>query len=96
MIWLLSSLFAPAYADNASDVERYIAADGTDLTAVAQCLPKQLSQGSLARALRESQNDFLEKVFDVKDNYSDYKLDDSEVEYLTCLESKGFVSQVNR
>lgn len=59
-------------------------------------LPKQLSQGNLDRVLRESQNDFLEKVFDVKDNYSDYKLDDSEVEYLACLESKGFVSQVNR
>ncbi|NMF86022.1 hypothetical protein [Nodosilinea sp. P-1105] len=96
MIWLLSSLYAPAYAENSPDVERYIAADGTDLTAVAQCLPKQLSQGNLARVLRESQNDFLEKVFDVKDNYSDYKLDDSEVEYLACLESKGFVSQVNR
>ena len=96
VIWLLTSLFAPAYADNSPDAKRYIAADGTDLTAVAQCLPKQLSQGNLARALQESQNDFLEKVFDVKDNYSDYKLGDSEAEYLACLDSKGFVSQVNR
>lgn len=96
MLWLTASLFAPAYAANAPDAEQYIAADGTDLTAVAQCLPQELSQGSLARALEESKNDFLQKVFDVKDNYSDYKLSESETQYLACLESKGFTSQVKR
>ncbi|PSR12662.1 hypothetical protein C8255_26305 [filamentous cyanobacterium CCP3] len=93
---LTSTLCAPAYASESADTKRYIAADGTDLTAVAQCLPRELSQGNLARALEESKNDFLQKVFDVKDNYSDYKLGASETKYLACLESKGFVSQVKR
>ncbi|MGB3199427.1 MAG: hypothetical protein WBA99_00905 [Nodosilinea sp.] len=96
MLWLTASLFAPAYAANLPEAGQYIAADGTDLTAVAQCLPKELSQGNLARALEESKNDFLQKVFDVKDNYSDYRLGQSETEYLACLKSKGFTSQVNR
>lgn len=94
LLWLSSSLFAPAYAADAP--KRYIAADGTDLTAMAQCLPKELSQGNFARALREAQNDFLEKVFDVKDNYNDYKLDDTEIAYLACVESKGVTPQVKR
>jgi hypothetical protein len=89
-------LAQPAYADASQASKQYIAADGTDLTAVALCLPKELSQPSLQRALRESGNDFLQKVFSVKDDYSDYKLDQAEAEYLDCLESKGFVSQVER
>ncbi|NJL44637.1 MAG: hypothetical protein HC922_00545 [Leptolyngbyaceae cyanobacterium SM2_3_12] len=105
---LVASLFAlsfslgqPAYAGIVQDAasgmaDRYIAADGSDLTAVAQCLPKQLSQASLARVLRESGNDFIEKVFDVKDNYSDYKIDDAEAEYLNCMNQKGVTPQVER
>jgi hypothetical protein len=96
MLWLLSSLVTPAYADNSAGARRFIAADGTDLTAMAQCLPRQLSQGNLSRALSESKNDFLEKVFDMKENYSDYKLGDSEIEYLACVESKGVIPQVKR
>ncbi|TVQ07057.1 MAG: hypothetical protein EA368_15430 [Leptolyngbya sp. DLM2.Bin27] len=97
LLWLGSSLFAaPAYAADAPDSKRYIAADGTDLTAMAQCLPKELSKGNLSRALQESKNDFLEKVFDVKDNYDDYKLDETEIAYLACVESKGVIPQVKR
>jgi len=97
LLWLSSSLFAaPAYAAESSAAKRYIAADGTDLTAMVQCLPKELSQGKIDRALKESQNDFLEKVFDVKDNYDDYKLDEIEVAYLACVESKGVTPQVKR
>lgn len=108
VLGLLVSLFGlalsfsqPAYAGTLSDsasyvADRYIAADGQDLTAMAQCLPKQLSQASLARALRESGNDFIEKVFDVKDNYSDYKLDDAEAQYLACMNQKGVTPQVER
>lgn len=86
----------PAHADNSIGSMQYIAADGQDLTAIAQCLPKELSQPSLERALRESGNDFLQKVFSTKDDYQDYKVDDAEAEYLDCLKSKGFVSQVER
>lgn len=96
LIWLLPQLMAPAYAADAPATQRYIAADGTDLTAMVQCLPKELSQGSFSRALREAQNDFLEKVFDVKDDYSSYKLDSAEVEYLACVERQGSKSQVQR
>jgi hypothetical protein len=97
LLWLSSSLVAaPAYAADLPNAKRYISADGTDLTAMAQCLPKELSQGNLARALQESKNDFLEKVFDVKDNYDDYKLDETEIAYLACVESKGVTPQVKR
>jgi len=96
VLWLTSSLFSPAYAAESTDAKRYITADGMDLTAVVQCVPKELSQSNLARALSESQNDFIEKVFDVKDNYDDYKLDATEIAYLSCLESKGVTPQVKR
>jgi hypothetical protein len=89
-------LATPANAADSPSVERYIAADGTDLTAMVQCLPAELSEGSFARALEQSKNDFLEKVFDVKDDYTSYKLDDTEVEYLSCMESKGVTPQVLR
>ena len=94
--WLMFSLFAPAYAAEGEGTQRYVAPDGSDLTAVAECLPKSLSQGSLARAIAESGNDFLEKVFDIKANYRDYELDETEVAYLDCLESKGVTPQVER
>jgi len=90
------SIPEPAYADTSRDVTKYISAEGRDLTAVAECLPKQLSQPNLARALRESGNDFIEKVFGLKENYDDYKLDETEVEYLNCLEDKGVTPQVKR
>lgn len=100
LMWLSSGLpVSPAYAATSPTSpasKRYIAADGTDLTAMAQCLPKQLSQGDVARALSESQNDFLEKVFGMKENYDDYKLDETEIAYLACMESKGVTPQVKR
>ncbi len=97
LLWISSSLFTdPAYAAESSAAKRYIAADGSDLTAMVQCLPKELSRGNIARVLQESKNDFLEKVFDVKDNYDDYKLDKAEVAYLACVESKGVTPQVKR
>ncbi|ASC71459.1 hypothetical protein XM38_024110 [Halomicronema hongdechloris C2206] len=96
MVGLMIGVNNPAYADTAEESVEYIAADGSDLTAVAQCLPQELSQPSLARALSESGNDFLEKVFDVKDDYGDYELDSTEVEYLNCLKQTGVTPQVER
>jgi hypothetical protein len=86
----------PALADSLADAPKYMSADGRDLTAMAECLPKKLSQSNLDRALQESKNDFLEKVFDTKLNYNDYKLDETELEYLACMESKGVVPQIKR
>ena len=93
---LAFGLTQPAYADSSQMDMSYIAADGTDLTAVAQCLPKELSQPSLARALKESGDDFLQKVFDTKADYDNYKIEDEEAQYLSCLEAKGFTPTVKR
>jgi len=89
-------LTQPAYADNSQINKSYIAADGTDLTAIAQCLPKELSQPSVTRVLKESGNDFLQKVFNTKADYGDYKIEAAEAQYLNCLEAKGFTSVVKR
>ncbi|MBE9103023.1 hypothetical protein [Vacuolonema iberomarrocanum] len=93
---LAFGLTQPAYADNAQIDTSYIAADGTDLTAIAQCLPKELSQPNLARALRESGNDFLQKVFSTKADYDNYKIEAEEAQYLNCLKAKGFTPAVKR
>lgn len=96
LVGLIVTTANPASADTLIAPSQYIGADGRDLTAMAECLPKKLSQPSLARALQESKNDFLEKVFDIKPDYDDYKLDTTEVEYLSCMESKGVMPQVKR
>ena len=96
MLGCVFGMTSPATADMLSDSPQYIAADGQNLTAIAECLPKKLSEPNLARALAESKNDFLEKVFDLKDNYDDYKLDATEVEYLASLEGKDVTPQVKQ
>ena len=98
VVMLCFGLAQPASADSAdsSVAPRYIAADGSDLTAFAQCLPKELSQPSLKRALQESGNDFIEKVFNIKGDYREYKLDEAEVAHLNCMEQKGVTPQVER
>lgn len=96
LIGLMVGMTSPAAADNLADAPRYVTADGRDLTAMAECLPEKLSEPNLARALQESKNDFLEKVFDVKSDYDDYKLDETEVQYLACMESKGVTPQIKQ
>jgi hypothetical protein len=91
---LVSSVFV-GHAD-AAESNEFIAADGSDLTEVAQCLPSELSDGDLGRALRESGNDYLEKVFNLKGQYEDYQLDATEVEFLNCLERKGITPEVEK
>lgn len=96
LVGLIVATAHPASADPLITPAQYIGADGRDLTAMAECLPKKLSEPNLARALQESKNDFLEKVFDIKPDYDDYKLDATEAEYLSCMESKGVMPQVKR
>lgn len=94
---LFSVLFmGSAHAAEAIASDSYTAPDGTDLTAVAKCIPTQLSKGNLGRAWRESRNDFLEKVFDLKQDYDEYKLDETEVEFLDCLQRNGVTPQVKQ
>jgi hypothetical protein len=89
-------LSMPAMANGLGNSSQYITADGRDLTATVECLPKELSEPNLDRALQESKNDFLEKVFDVKADYDDYKLDETEMAYLTCMEAQGVTPQVKQ
>ena len=93
---LVFGFMQPAYAGNTQTESQYISADGTDLTAVAQCLPKKLSQPNLDLALKESGDDFLQKVFNTKDSYDDYKVEPVESEFLNCLQSKGVTPVVLR
>lgn len=96
LLFFSSVFVGHANALGISDANAYIAADGTDLTAVAQCLPSELSKGNLGRAVRESFNDYLEKAFGLKQNYNDYKLDETEANFLMCLERKGVTPQVKQ
>ncbi len=90
MVAAVSCLVQPAYADDAPASKRFVAADGTDLTAMAACLPKQLSESNFSRALKESGNDFLERVLlNFKGTYSDRKLSEAEIAYRECLQQKG-------
>jgi hypothetical protein len=94
-ISLFTGSVQPANAEPAV-VSQYIAADGTDLTAFAECLPKELSQPSLKRAIAQSGDDFLQKVFDVKDDYRANKLDEVEIQHLDCMRQKGVTPQIER
>jgi|GEM_PF-4493112 hypothetical protein len=76
----------PAYS---ADLDRYITPDGEDITAMVNCLPEQLKEGNLKRAIAESGKDYLERAFDVKDNGSEYELTEAEKEYRACLARKG-------
>ncbi len=66
------------------------------IQAIASCLPAKLTiqeqdAGSrIANALSEMKNDQLERILDITDNP---KLSDSEIEFKTCLQQKGFTPQ---
>jgi hypothetical protein len=62
-------------------------AQGDRMSALIDCLPKQLSQPSLKRAWSEMGNDQLERAFQLKANP---KLSQAETELASCLNRKGF------
>lgn len=62
--------------------------DSDRMSALITCLPKQLSQPGLKRALSEMGNDQLERAFNLKTNP---KLSQAEVELTSCMNSKGFI-----
>jgi hypothetical protein len=92
-IWLLGGGMdrARAAAPSQINTDEYVTADGRDITAIVECLPKQLSEGDLGRAIAESGQDFLEWVFQLKDDYSEYKLTEAGRELDQCLRSKGIL-----
>jgi hypothetical protein len=83
---------SPAMADEAP----YVTPDGKDITAVVECLPDELSEGDLQRAIAESGKDYLERVFQLKSDYSDYDIAAAEEEFQSCLESKGITPEAKR
>ena len=91
---LFSSILVGQADAAAPKLDTFIAADGSDLTAVVQCLPSELSEGNLDRAVRESFNSFLEKTFRGNQAYDSYQIDETEANFLTCLELKGVTPQV--
>jgi len=91
LIWLPGFLISPAFAvasgammpvDVAPQLVNSTSAEGDRIAALAACLPKQLSQPSLKRALNEMGNDQLERVFNLKANP---KLSQAEVDLADCL-----------
>lgn len=84
VLWILGFSFISAQALPNTD-ETGVTAER--LSAVIQCLPEELSEPDLGRALKEMGNDYLERTFQVKDNP---KLNQAEVEFSQCLERKGY------
>lgn len=91
LIWLPGFLISPAFAltsgavlpvDVAPQLVNSTSTEGDRIAAVAACLPKQLSQPSLKRALNEMGNDQLERVFNLKANP---KLSQAELDLANCL-----------
>jgi hypothetical protein len=76
--------------------ETYIAPDGSDLTAIVTCLPEQLTKADLQRAISEFGNDYLERVFTLKDDYSEYDRNAAEKEFESCLRRKGITPVVEK
>lgn len=89
LVVLQNAIASPAMAESSDTANQYIAADGTDLTEVVQCIPDQLSEGDLGRAIAESGQDYLERVFQTKSQYDDYTIGQLEEEFQTCLQQKG-------
>jgi len=63
--------------------------EGKRLTAVIDCIPKELSRSNLGRALNEMGNDQLERAFNLTDSP---KLSEAELAFNNCLKRKGFTT----
>lgn len=90
LIWSSALFINPALAapivsarleGNALQISN-LAAESDRMITIIDCLPKQLSQPSLKRALSEMSNDQLERAFNLKANP---KLSQAEVELNSCL-----------
>lgn len=96
LIWLPGLPLNPALAMSSvvTAVPREIASQLVDSTSVESsrmsalitCLPKQLSQPNLKRALSELGNDQLERAFNLK---ADPKLSQAEIDLANCLNRQG-------
>ncbi|EAW33606.1 hypothetical protein [Lyngbya sp. PCC 8106] len=87
-LWILGfSLTSAQAAPNLIGNTDETGLTGERLSAVINCLPKELSEPDLGRALKEMGNDYLERTFQLKDNP---KLNQAEIAFGQCLEGKGY------
>lgn len=90
LAWLQGAVMSPAYAlFGQNNSGQFVAPDGRDLTAMVNCLPNELSEGDLKRAISEAGNDYLERVFQTKDRYGDYDISEAEERFQACLRRNG-------
>ncbi|NJO78465.1 MAG: hypothetical protein HC827_08015 [Cyanobacteria bacterium RM1_2_2] len=66
-----------------------ISIESARMNALMACLPKQLSQPNLKRALSEMGDDQLERAFNLKSNP---KLSEAEIELKSCMSRQGFTN----
>ncbi len=84
--WLQTLTTNPAQAGEA---KKYLDPEGKDLTALVECLPENYNKGDLGNAISKFGNDYLERVFRLKENTEDYKVSKEEKQIQECLKSKG-------
>ncbi|MDY7023877.1 MAG: hypothetical protein SWJ54_21450 [Cyanobacteriota bacterium] len=89
VVWIVGFSFISAQALPSSEMS----VEGERLSAVIKCLPEELSEPDLGRALKEMGNDYLERTFQLKDNP---KLNQAEIEFRDCLESQGYTLQAEK
>lgn len=75
----------PAQAEE----QKYVDSEGKDLTAFVECLPEDYNQADLGSAIAKFGNDYLERVFRLKENTEDYKVSEQEKQLQACLQAKG-------
>jgi len=85
LAWLQTLTTSSAQAEE----QQYIDSDGKDLTAFVQCLPEDYNKPDLSNAIAKFGNDYLERVFRLKENTEDYKVSEQEKQLQQCLQAKG-------
>lgn len=75
----------PAQADE----QKFVDSEGRDLTAVVECLPENYGKADLQSAIAKFGNDYLERVFRLKENTEDYNVSADEQQFQECLQNKG-------
>ncbi|NJO46227.1 MAG: hypothetical protein HC835_11650 [Oscillatoriales cyanobacterium RM2_1_1] len=92
-IWVFGFLSLPAQAGLVSTIGQQKNISPERLAAVLACLPKQLSQPNLDRAVEEMGNDFLERVFQLD---ADPEMTSAEAEFSECLNGKGYETRAQQ
>ncbi len=93
MVWLFGIGFLPAQAATTEMMQQDQDTPAVRLAAVIDCLPKQLSEPDLGRALKEMGNDYLERAFQLTD---DPDVSKAEAEFAQCLKNKGYDLRANQ